>query len=360
MAQERVTGGPLAGVKVLEFAGIGPGPFCCMLLADMGAEVVRIGRAGQGGRDPVLGRGRHEVGLDLKDPAVIADCLKAIETADVLIEGFRPGVMERLGLGPDIVLARNPRLIYGRMTGWGQEGPLAQAAGHDINYIAITGALSPIGPVGEVSQPPLNLVGDFGGGSLYLAYGIVAALFERERSGKGQVIDAAIVDGAASLMAMFCGLRLSREKGQRMLGGDAPYYRCYSCADGKEISVGALEPQFYDDLVRLTGAAETSQAHRLTPDNWPELNTAFEAIFKTKTQAEWCAILEGTDACFGPVLDLAEAPMHPHMKARGVFEVHGGVSQPAPAPRLSRTPGAIQASEEDGASVLARWRGEAS
>jgi alpha-methylacyl-CoA racemase len=349
--------GPLAGVRVLEFAGIGPGPFCCMLLADMGAEVVRIGRPGPSSRDPVLGRGRHEVGLDLKNPAVIEDCLKAIEKADVLIEGFRPGVMERLGLGPDQALARNPRLIYGRMTGWGQEGPLAHAAGHDINYIAITGALSPIGPKGAVSQPPLNLVGDFGGGSLYLAYGIAAALFERERSGKGQVIDAAIVDGAASLMAMFCGVRLSREKGQRLLGGDAPFYRCYVCADGREISVGALEPQFYEELVELIGAEKHDNRHRSHFDNWPDLNAAFEAIFKTRTQAEWCAILEGTDACFGPVLDLAEAPDHPHMKARGVFETHAGVPQPAPAPRLSRTPGAIQASDEDGAQVLARWRG---
>jgi alpha-methylacyl-CoA racemase len=253
------------------------------------------------------------------------------------------------------MLKRNPRLVYGRMTGWGQDGPLAQAAGHDLNYIALAGALAGIGPEGQPSVPPLNLVGDFGGGSLYLAFGIAAALYERERSGHGQVIDAAIIDGTASLMAMFCGVRLAREKGHRLLGGDAHFYRCFTCADGKEISIGALEPQFYDELVELIGADKVANQHRSDYANWPTMNADFEAIFATKTQAEWCAILEGTDACFAPVLELAEAPDHPHMKHRGVFETHAGVTQPAPAPRLSRTPGAIRDSDETGAAVLASW-----
>jgi alpha-methylacyl-CoA racemase len=348
--------GPLAGVRVLEFAGIGPGPFCCMLLADMGAEVVRITRDPAPPRDAALGRGRHEIALDLKDPAAIEVCLAAIEAADVLVEGFRPGVMERLGLGPEKALRRNPRLIYGRMTGWGQDGPLAQSAGHDINYIALTGALGGIGRPGEPSVPPLNLVGDFGGGSLYLAFGIAAALYERERSGAGQVIDAAIVDGAASLMAMFCDARIPRAKGRSLLGGDAPYYRCYLCADGREISVGALEPQFYEELCRLTGVEPDER--RSDPANWPGMSDAFAELFRTRTQAEWCGLLEGTDACFAPVLDLSEAPDHPHMQARGVFDRSQGFAQPAPAPRLSRTPGAIRGSAGDGAAVLARWAEE--
>jgi alpha-methylacyl-CoA racemase len=246
------------------------------------------------------------------------------------------------------------------MTGWGQDGPMAQAAGHDINYIALAGALAGIGPPDRTSVPPLNLVGDFGGGSLYLAFGIAAALYERQRSGKGQVIDAAIIDGAASLMAMFSGTRIPREKGKSLLGGDAPFYRCFKCADGKEISVGALEPQFYEELVGLIGAERHPNQHRSDYANWPAINADFEAIFATKAQAEWVAILEGTDACFAPVLDLAEAPDHPHMKHRGVFETHGGITQPTPAPRLSRTPGAIRDSDDDGAAVLARWREEQS
>jgi alpha-methylacyl-CoA racemase len=350
--------GPLAGVRVLEFAGIGPGPHACMLLSDMGAEVVRIDRPRPKALDAAMDRGRHLIGLDLKDPAAVETCLKAIETADILVEGFRPGVMERLGLGPEVAMARNPRLIYGRMTGWGQEGPLARAAGHDINYIAITGALAAIGKPGEPSVPPLNLLGDFGGGSLYLAFGIAAALYERERSGRGQVIDAAIVDGAASLMAIFAGGRIGLDKGQRLLGGDAPFYRCYVCKDGREISLGSLEPQFYAELLQRLGLPAQDNRHRGHYDNWPALNEQLEALFKTRTQAEWCAILEGTDVCFGPVLGLAEAPDHPHMKARGVFAERNGVVQAGPAPRLSRTPGAVQDNTEDGAAVLARWATE--
>jgi len=288
----------------------------------------------------------------------VEDCLKAIEDADVLVEGFRPGVMERLGLGPDVALKRNPRLIYGRMTGWGQDGPLAQAAGHDINYIAITGALAGIGKPGEPSTPPLNLVGDFGGGSLYLAFGIAAALYERERSGRGQVIDAAIVDGTASLMAIFAGGRISLDKGKRLLGGDAPFYRCYLCKDGREISLGSLEPQFYAELLQRLGLEPQDNHHRGDPANWPALNAQFEALFKTKTQAEWCAILEGTDVCFGPVLSTTEAAEHPHMKARGALVTRHGTVQAAPAPRLSRTPGAAQDNHNDGADVLRRWARE--
>jgi alpha-methylacyl-CoA racemase len=344
---------PLAGVRVLEFAGLGPAPLCCMLLSDMGAEVVRIQRQ----EAPAYGsvsRGRRDLILDLKAPGAVGTCLEAIEAADVLVEGFRPGVMERLGLGPEAALARNPRLIYGRMTGWGQEGPLAQAAGHDINYIAVTGALAAIGPPGQPSPPPLNLVGDYGGGGLYLAWGIALALFERERSGKGQVIDAAIIDGTASLMAVFTGDRVPMDKSRNFLGGAAPYYRCYLCADGRQIAVGPLEPQFYEELLQRIGAPELP--NRFDPSNWPELNRTLETLFATRTRDQWCSVLEGTDACFAPVLELDEAPAHPHMQARGVYEQRDGMAQPAPAPRFSRTPGAIQDSRADGAEVIARWR----
>lgn len=347
--------GPLAGVRVLEFAGIGPAPFCCMLLADMGAEVVRISRADQPPtQDPVTGRGRHDLALDLKSRQGIEACLAAISAADVLIEGFRPGVMERLGLGPDTALARNPRLVYGRMTGWGQEGPLAQAAGHDINYIALTGALEAIGAAGQPSTPPLNLVGDFGGGSLYLAFGVAAALLERERSGKGQVIDAAIVDGTASLMAMFSGGRLSLAKDRSLLGGAAPFYRCYVCADGKQVALGPIEPKFHEELLQRLGLEPVPG--RMDPANWPRMTEDLAALFRTRTRDDWCALLEGTDACFAPVLALDEAPGHAHMAARGVYQRRDGLDHPSPAPRLSRTPGAIQEQAEDGAEVLARWR----
>lgn len=310
--------GPLCGLRVLEFAGIGPGPHCAMLLADMGAEVLRIEReGGNGWPNPVVDRGRKTLTLDIRSVAGRERSLALAVDADVLIEGFRPGVMERLGLGPDELLERNPRLIYGRMTGWGQSGPLAKAAGHDINYIALTGALAAIRGDSGPAIPPLNLVGDFGGGSLYLAVGILAALWERERSGQGQVIDAAIVDGVSSLMTFFAGLlpsgRIDLQRDRNTLAGAAPNYRCYRCADGREIAIGPLEPQFWRELL--------------------------ERLFATRTQAEWCALLEGSDACFAPVLELADAPQHPHLRQRGVYQELDGMMQAAPAPRFSRTPG---------------------
>lgn len=351
--------GPLAGVRVLEFAGIGPGPYCAMLLSDLGAEVLRIDRAGGNGwPNPVMDRGRANLTLDIRSPEGREKCLEAALCADVVIEGFRPGVMERLGLGPDRLCERNPRLVYGRMTGWGQEGPLAKAAGHDINYIALTGALAAIGPKDGPAIPPLNLVGDFGGGSLFLALGIVSALWERERSGKGQVVDAAIVDGVTSLMAMFSGLvpagHVSLERERSVLGGAAPFYRCYRCADGKDIAVGPLEPHFYKELLDRLQAPADLYADQDDPALWPERSARLAALFATRTRAEWTAILEGTDACFAPVLDLGEVMSHPHMVARGAYREVGGVAHCAPAPRLSRTPADIGRTLE-GATVLDRW-----
>ncbi|MCW3147811.1 CoA transferase [Stutzerimonas stutzeri] len=336
--------GPLCGLRVLEFAGIGPGPHCAMLLADMGAEVLRIDReGGTGWSNPVVDRGRKVMTLDIRNDAGRARCVELAQGADVLIEGFRPGVMERLGLGPDELLARNPRLIYGRMTGWGQTGPLAKAAGHDINYIALTGALAAIRGESGPAVPPLNLVGDFGGGSLYLAVGILAALWERERSGQGQVIDAAIVDGVSSLMTFFAGLlpsgRIDMQRERNLLGGAAPNYRCYVCADGREIAVGALEPQFWGELLQRIGAPEPLQDGCADAAAWPEQGAALAHLFARRTQAEWCALLEGTDACFAPVLPLAEAAQHVHLRQRGVYENLDGLLQAAPAPRFSRTPG---------------------
>ncbi|OBV11229.1 CaiB/BaiF CoA transferase family protein [Erythrobacter dokdonensis] len=351
--------GPLAGLRVIEFSGIGPGPHVAMLLADLGAEVVRIDRPGAVVSNPVVERARHRVGIDLKSEEGKAFCLDAVARADVLIEGFRPGVMERLGLGPEELLASNPRLIYARMTGWGQDGPLAQAAGHDINYIAITGALSAVGKAGETATPPQNLVGDFGGGSMYCAFGIMAALYERERSGKGQVVDAAIVDGATSLMSFFFGVRgrpfITTERGKGMLGGAAHFYRCFKCADGKEISLGAIESQFYAELLARAGAPEELAQGQMNPANWDHYADKLAALFATKTQAEWCELLEGTDACFAPVLELDEARDHPHMQARGAYVQHEGEWHTAPAPRFSRTPGAVRSSADDGADVVARW-----
>lgn len=351
--------GPLAGLKVIEFSGIGPGPHVAMLLADLGAEVVRIDRPGSGVSNPVVERARHRASVDLKSAEGKAFCLDAAAKADVLIEGFRPGVMERLGLGPEELLSANPGLVYARMTGWGQEGPLAQAAGHDINYIAITGALSAVGRAGETATPPQNLVGDFGGGSMYCAFGILAAIYERERSGKGQVVDAAIVDGATSLMSFFFGGRsnpmLTTERGKGMLGGAAHFYRCFECADGKEVSVGAIEPQFYAELLAKSGApAELSEA-QMNPANWDDYADKLAALFKTKPQAEWTELLEGSDACFAPVLGMDEARDHPHMKARGAYVKHDGEWHTAPAPRFSRTPGAVRSSTNDGADVVAAW-----
>ena len=336
--------GPLCGLRVLEFAGIGPGPHCAMLLADMGAEVLRIEReGGNGWPNPVVDRGRKTLTLDIRSVAGRERCLTLAVDADVLIEGFRPGVMERLGLGPDELLERNPRLIYGRMTGWGQSGPLAKAAGHDINYIALTGALAAIRGDSGPAIPPLNLGGDFGGGSLYLAVGILAALWERERSGQGQVIDAAIVDGVSSLLTFFAGLlpsgRIDLQRDRNPLAGAAPNYRCYRCADGREIAIGPLEPQFWRELLERMDAPEALWAGCADPAEWPAQGELLERLFATRTQAEWCALLEGSDACFAPVLELADAPQHPHLRQRGVYQELDGMMQAAPAPRFSRTPG---------------------
>ena len=351
--------GPLVGLKVIEFAGIGPGPHVAMLLADLGAEVVRIDRPGAMSLNPVVERARNRVTVDLKSDEGKAFCREAASKADVLIEGLRPGVMERLGLGPDALLADNPRLVYARMTGWGQDGPLAKAAGHDINYIAITGALDAIGENGKPPIPPQNLVGDFGGGSMYCAFGIMAALYEREKSGKGQVVDAAIVDGVTSLMSFFFGqpkgaIRTT-ERGKGLLGGGAHFYQCYECADGKEISLGSIEPQFYAELVARAGLPEDVAQSQMDPSKWSENKEKLAALFKTKTQAEWNKLLEGTDVCFGPVLSLDEARDHPHMKERDVYVEHDGHWHPAPAPRFDRTPGAVRSSADDGAEIVERW-----
>jgi alpha-methylacyl-CoA racemase len=356
------TSGPLAGIRIVEFAGIGPGPFACMLLADMGAEVVTLGRVGAK-KNPkaVAARGRKLVELDLKDEGSIAQVLDLLANADALIEGFRPGVMERLGLGPDMVLARNPRLVYGRMTGWGQEGPLAQAAGHDINYISVTGALSAIGPK-ERPVPPLNLVGDFGGGALYLVVGVLAALLEAKKSGKGQVVDAAMCDGAASLLSMFFDMtasgRWAEGRESNFLDGGAHFYGVYECACGNFVSIGSIEPQFYALLRRLAGLSDTDFDAQMDRKAWPALKQKLVDVFKTKTRDEWCKIMEGTDVCFAPVLTMAEAPQHPHMAARKVFVSRHGVTQPAPAPRFSRTPSAIrEAAAADIASLTRDWQG---
>lgn len=357
--------GPLKGVKVVEFAGIGPGPFCCMLLSDMGADVVRVDRKGaRPMAKDVTARGRRSVALDLKDPNDIAVALALIEKADVLIEGFRPGVMERLGLGPDEARARNRRLIYGRMTGWGQSGPLAHAAGHDLNYIALSGALHAMGRKDAPPSPPLNLVGDYGGGALYLAMGVCAALFETQRSGEGQVIDAAITDGTASLMGVMYGLRASGiwsdERDANLLDGGAPFYDVYPTADDKYVAIGSLEPQFYALLLEKLGLEDDPLfAAQMDRSQWPAMSAKIAAVVKTKTRDEWTALMEGTDVCFAPVLTMAEAPGHPHNAARGAFAEVAGVTQPAPAPRFSRTPAAIQgpaaAPGADTEKVLTEW-----
>jgi alpha-methylacyl-CoA racemase len=355
------TSGPLAGLRIVEFAGIGPGPFASMMLADMGAEVITLDRVGaKKNLKSAAGRGRKVVELDLKDKAAIAQVLDLLEHADALIEGFRPGVMERLGLGPDAVQARNPRLVYGRMTGWGQEGPLAQAAGHDINYISVTGALAAIGPA-EKPIPPLNLVGDFGGGALYLVVGVLAALLEAKTSGSGQVVDAAMCDGAASLMSMFFELtamgRWSEGRESNFLDGGAHFYGVYECACGKFISIGSIEPQFYALLRQLAGLSDEGFEAQMDRTAWPTLRQKLADTFKTRTREEWCKIMEGTDVCFAPVLTMAEAPSHPHMAARKIFVNRHGVTQPAPAPRFSRTPSAIRETETaDIAELTSEWR----
>ena len=341
--------GPLAGFRIVEFAGIGPGPFACMLLADMGAEVITLDRVGaKKNLKAVAVRGRKVVELDLKDKGAIAQVLDLLGNADALVEGFRPGVMERLGLGPDVVLARNPKLVYGRMTGWGQDGPLAQAAGHDINYISVTGALAAIGTK-EKPVPPLNLVGDFGGGALYLVVGVLAALLEASKSGKGQVVDTAMCDGAASLMSMFFDMKATGRwiegREGNFLDGGAHFYGVYECSCGNFISIGSIEPQFYALLREHADLSETCFDAQMDRKAWPELKAKLTDVFKTKTRDDWCKIMEGTDICFAPILTMAEAPNHPHMAAREVFVTRHGVTQPAPAPRFSRTPSAIREAE---------------
>src|ERR1700688_727044 len=334
--------GPLAGFRIVEFARIGPGPFACMMLADMGAEVVTLDRVGaKKNLKSVAGRGRKVVELDLKDKAAIAQVLDLLANADALIEGFRPGVMERLGLGPDVVQARNPRLVYGRMTGWGQEGPLAQAAGHDMSYVSVTGALAAIGPK-ERPVPPLNLVGDFGGGALCLVFGVLAALLEAKKSGKGQVVDAAMCDGAASLMSMFFDMMASGRwiegRESNFLDGGAHFYGVFECACGHFVSIGSIEPQFYTLLRQLAGLSDSGFDAQMDPKAWPALKQKLVEVFKSKTREEWCKLMEGTDVCFAPVLTMAEAPEHPHMAARKIFVNRQGATQPAPAPRFSRAP----------------------
>ena len=340
--------GPLAGMKIIELAGIGPGPMAAMLLGDLGATILRIDRktpADLGTPRPIkynpMLRNRKSIALDLKDSRSIELVLRLIEGADALIEGFRPGVTERLGLGPEACLARNPRLVYGRMTGWGQTGPLAGAAGHDLNYIALTGALHAIGGHGQPPTPPLNVLGDFAGGSLYLALGLLAAMMEARQSGKGQVVDAAIVDGTTSLMASFYGLYAgglwNLERGTNRTDSGTYFYGVYECADGLWVSVAALEAKFFAELLRRMAIDPAEVGVQLDKQDWPKAQSVFAQKFRTRTRTQWCELLEGTDACFAPVLSMAEAPQHPHMKARGVFVDVGGTIQPAPAPRFSRT-----------------------
>nr|WP_036342432.1 CaiB/BaiF CoA-transferase family protein [Micromonospora purpureochromogenes] len=343
--------GPLTGVRVVELAGIGPGPFAAMLLADLGADVIRVDRpepgalpAGDPGRN-LLNRGKRSVVVDLKHPDGAEVVLELAARAAILIEGWRPGVAERLGVGPEAALARNPALVYGRMTGWGQHGPLAHAAGHDIGYIAVAGALHPIGRAGGPPQIPLNLVGDFGGGALYLVVGVLAALHVARSTGHGQVVDAAIVDGAAHLTTPFAGLLAQgawrAERGRNLLDGGAPFYDVYATADGGHMAVGALEPQFYAELLRLLGLADADLPAQHDVAGWPVLRARFAEVFAGRTRDEWAAVFDGTDACVAPVLSLTEAQDHPHLVARGTYEEHFGVRQPAVAPRLSGTPGRI-------------------
>ncbi|NPT57143.1 CaiB/BaiF CoA transferase family protein [Paraburkholderia elongata] len=339
--------GPLSGVKVLEFAGIGPAPFAAMMLSDMGADVIRIERPGA--KDPTPDRidlrGRRTITLDLKDAVAVALCLELCTSAEIVIEGGRPGVMERLGLGPEVMLVRNPKLVYGRMTGWGQFGPLNQAAGHDINYIALTGALHSFGTT-DKPVPPLNLVGDYGGGAMFLISGLLAGLIHARSTGLGQVVDAAMTDGTAYLLtlcySLLAGKRWVDQRGINLLDGGAPFYDTYQCSDGHWISVGSIEPQFYSLLLEKSGATELMSQPQMERSAWPEMKQTFAAIFRTKTRDEWCALMEGTDVCFAPVLSLREAPHHPHNIARQTFIELDGVTTPAPAPRFSATPSTIR------------------
>ncbi len=363
--------GPLQGLRIIEMAGIGPAPFAAMLFADMGAEVIRIDRPRAPGDTTFdtlksygfLNRGRRSLALDLKQPAAVAALLRMLAAADALIEGFRPGVMERLGLGPEVCLAQNPRLVYGRVTGWGQSGPLAQSAGHDIDYIALTGALHAIGKK-DAPVPPLNLVGDFGGGAMFLVCGILAALLEAKTSGRGQVVDAAMTDGAALLMAMQYSFKAAghwnNEREANLLDGGAPFYGTYRCGDGKWLAVGAIEPQFHDLLLAGLGLPAAEFADRWNPQSWPGLRARLAGVFATRSRDEWMAQFDGSDACVAPVLDLDEAPRHPHNLARQTFVEHAGITQPAPAPRFSRSAPEIRCAAptvagEHSAEILKDW-----
>ncbi|MDP9901004.1 CaiB/BaiF CoA transferase family protein [Variovorax ginsengisoli] len=344
--------GPLQGVTVIELAGIGPGPFAGMMLADMGARVIRIDRIPSPGggsaleglmrNDSIVDRGRESIAVNMKDPRGIEMVLALVERADILIEGFRPGVTEKLGLGPDDCHARNPRLVYGRMTGWGQTGPLANAAGHDLNYIALSGALHAMGPQDRPPAPPLNLVGDYGGGGMLLALGVVAALLEARTSGQGQLVDAAMTDGAAVLMAAQYGLMAKGHWGDaresNFLDGSAHFYGNYECADGRFVSIGSIEPQFYRQLLEKCEISDPHFLQQWERGEWPALKAKLAALLRTRSRDAWCALLEGSDVCFAPVLAMSEAPQHPHNRARGTFVAPGGVVQPAPAPRFGRTP----------------------
>jgi alpha-methylacyl-CoA racemase len=349
----RNTQGPLSGIRIVELGGVGPIPFCCMLLSDLGADIIRIDRPpGYDGGMPgdprfnLLNRGRRSAALDLKKKEAADAILKLVSQADALVEGFRPGVAEKLGLGPDACLAVNPALVYGRMTGWGQDGPLAQAPGHDINYISLTGVLHSVGAAGGPPAIPLNLAGDFGGGSLYLALGVVSAILESKRSGEGQVVDAAMVDGSASLMTLFYGMLASGywkdERGVNRLDSGAPWYNVYETKDGRWISVGSNEARFWRNTLQVLGLREEGMPDQHDRSRWPEVHAKFAEVFRTRTRDEWCALADGREVCFAPVMSLSEAPDHPHLRARQTFVERDGVVQPAPAPRFSRTPGAIQ------------------
>jgi alpha-methylacyl-CoA racemase len=362
--------GPLSGIRVIEFEAIGPGPFAGMLLADIGADVILVDRPAPGDLglkrerwNDVMMRGKRSVTLDLKSASGTEAALELIARADALIEGFRPGVMERLGLGPDVALAKNPRLVYGRMTGWGQDGPLAQRAGHDINYIALAGVLAAFGRQGEAPVPPLNLVGDFGGGGMLLGFGIACALVETHRSGKGQVVDAAMVEGASLLVTMFSGMlaakRWREERGANILDTGAPWYDVYETKDGQYVSIGSIETKFYEDLLARLGLSSEALPQQHDRKGWPELRARFTQVFKSKTRAEWCAAFEGSDACFAPVLTFSEARRDPHNVARANFITVADVEQPAAAPRYSRTPGGVRRAPpergEGGRAALADW-----
>jgi alpha-methylacyl-CoA racemase len=370
--------GPLTGLKVIEVAGIGPAPFAAMMLSDMGADVIRVDRSANAlGGDPdnppadVFNRGRRSLALDLKSAGGVATLLDLVAQADALIEGFRPGVAERLGFGPDVCLQRNPRLVFGRMTGWGQDGPYAPTAGHDINYIALAGVLEHLGRAGQKPTPPINLVGDFGGGGMLLAFGVVCGLLEAQRSGQGQVVDAAMVDGSASLMTMMWAMKAmgiwSDERGTNMLDTAAHFYDTYECSDGRFVSIGSIEPQFYAQLLEHTGLARVyaergeELPHQMDRSRWPELKERLAEIFAGRTRDEWCEVMEGTDICFAPVLSMDEATRHPHNVERATFVEVAGVTQPAPAPRFGRTPGEIQRppahTGQHTDEILADWLG---